>query len=140
MFKYTDTCTVERADKTSMSITKFIVGCGLPFNIINSVFFIDMITDLNVVYAEKYLPKQKTFKLKWLPELFNDTFETVASYFRLHPGVLRTMGLDGYTTSAGHHEHEYCQVHSSTCTILRSLSDRKHTFHTVSSKVRTCCR
>jgi hypothetical protein len=100
---YTDTCTVERADKISMSITKFIAGCGLPFNIINSVFFIDMITDLNVVYAKKYLPKQKTFKLKWLPELFNDTFETVASYFRLHPGVLRTMGLDGYTTPAGHH-------------------------------------
>ena len=40
-------CDNARAEKISLAITKFLLGCALPFAIVDSVFFINKITALN---------------------------------------------------------------------------------------------
>ena len=47
MHDYGDRCDNARAEKIIGSITKFLLGCALPFAIVDSVFFIEMITALN---------------------------------------------------------------------------------------------
>ena len=47
MSTYGDRCDNVRAEKIALAITKFLLGCALPFAIVDSVFFINIITALN---------------------------------------------------------------------------------------------
>ena len=107
---YCDKCDPARAKIILMAIVQFICGCGLAFNIVNSVFFIGMIVSLNTVFAAKYLVKSQAFQRTWLPQLYGDVHLQVASYFANYPGFLRTLGLDGYTTPASQHVVNYVET------------------------------
>ena len=40
---YLDYCTPARAARINLAITKFIVGCAIAFNVVNSVFFLGVL-------------------------------------------------------------------------------------------------
>jgi hypothetical protein len=102
MDDYTDKCNPGRATRITEAITKFIVGCALPFLIVESVFFISMINELNGAYV-KHLPKVDAFRTKWMPELFDDTVKKLAIMWRELGDPLLTLGFDGFKTEADTH-------------------------------------
>lgn len=58
---YNDNCDQRCANHNHAAICKVIVGHALPFTIINSAFFINMVTVLGAVYATKRRPKTEVF-------------------------------------------------------------------------------
>ena len=52
MATYGDRCDNARAEKITLAITKFLLGCALPFAIVDTVFFINMNTALNSQFSE----------------------------------------------------------------------------------------
>jgi hypothetical protein len=86
----------------NLLLITFIVGCGLSFLIVDSVFFIGFITLLNPSYA-KVFPRRKALSRTWLPKLYSDTRRRVIDLFErnlpTHP--LRTLALDAVKTPGG---------------------------------------
>jgi len=95
---YMDRCNQDRADKISMKIIQFITGCALPFLVVESSFFIDMLRSLNSMYVDKYLVKANAFTRIWLPKLCAAVKEEMSLLWNKNSDSLRTIGLDGYTT------------------------------------------
>jgi hypothetical protein len=98
-----DFCDAARADQINKALTQFIVGCALPFAIIQTVFFIKFIASLNAAYAAKWLPKVKVFRTRFVPELFEDTKKNVNSMWDMLGSPLLTIGWDALKTEAGPH-------------------------------------
>ncbi len=98
----TDFCDGARAASITEAITQFIVSCALPFCIVNTIFFLNMITMLNAAYRQ-FLPKSDTFAWKWLPELFHNTVEKLGNMWRNLGDPLLTLGFDAFKTEAGSH-------------------------------------
>ena len=65
-------CSLERAKMITRFLTKFIVFNAIPFTIVQSESFIEMIEALNKAYLP-YLPKVDKFRTTCLEELFQDT-------------------------------------------------------------------
>ena len=89
-----DHCSPARASHINDMITQFVVGCALPFVIVNSVFFIAMVASLNAAYA-KVMPKQAAFRDTLLPKLFASTVLALAAMWHAAGDPLRTLGWDG---------------------------------------------
>ena len=100
--EFADHCTSARAERINHAITEFLVGCALPFSIVNTIFFINMISCLNTAYL-KFLPKQDTFRNKWVPIIFNETVDSIKKLWHGLGNPLVTLGFDGFKTEAGTH-------------------------------------
>ena len=69
--QYLDYCTPMRAARINLAITKFIVGNAIPFNVVSSVFFVQMLHELNTAFVP-HLLSSATFRRSLLPELYRD--------------------------------------------------------------------
>jgi hypothetical protein len=67
-----DRCDEARAKTITAAITVFLVGCTIPFSMVESSFFLKMIESLNNEYL-CHLPKDDAFRHTHLLTLFNDT-------------------------------------------------------------------
>lgn len=96
--EYADKCNSERAEAIIAAITKFVVGCAIPFNVVNSPYFTEMIASLNTA-AVRFMPKSKAFTETHLPSLYKDTSERISNIWGCSSEnrLLRTMGFDGFT-------------------------------------------
>jgi hypothetical protein len=91
-----DRCDEARAKTSTAAITVFLVGCAIPFTIVESSFFIKMIETLNLGYL-CHLPKDDAFCRTHLLTLFNDTIREINELWQVCGNPLLTMGFDGYT-------------------------------------------
>ena len=118
---FADHCDSVRAAAITFAIVQFIVGCALPFNIVNTIFFIGMIRELNAAYL-RYLPKVDSFRRKWLPELYTATKSHVVAFFQSQGALsLRTLGFDGFKTVGNQHVVivvETCKALTAMCEIV----------------------
>ncbi len=94
---YSDYCNDQWAKHINMQVTHFITGCALPFLIIQSTFFIDMLQSLNSVYVDQYLVKADAFTQTWLPKLCIAVRQQMNSLWKENSGSLCTIRLDGFT-------------------------------------------
>jgi len=101
MHTYMDHCDQARADKISMLIMGFLTGCALPFLIVESTFFINLLRAMNAVYIDKFLSKADTFTKKWLPMLYDSVKLRMTTLWKSRRGSLRTVGIDGFKTEKG---------------------------------------
>jgi len=99
---FVDHCDEKRAEVITAAIATFIVGCALPFSIVQSVFFVAMLKSLNAAYIT-YLPKTDAFRNRWVPELFRDTKNKIDHMWHAMGDPLRTLAFDGFKTEAGTH-------------------------------------
>ena len=95
-----DHCSPARAIHINDMITQFVVGCALPFLIVNSVFFIAMVVSLNSAYA-KLMPKEAAFRNTLLPKLFASTVIALDAMWLACGNPLRTLGWDGFKGEDG---------------------------------------
>lgn len=91
-----DHCDAKRFDDINEAITKCICGNGLSFNLIDSVFFRDLVKKLNSAYHKK-MPKQDAFRNTHLPSLYSKTIQQVAEMWNEDGNLPKTFGFDGYT-------------------------------------------
>ena len=91
-----DRCDEAQAKTITAAITVFLVGCAIPFTIVESSFFIKMIETLNSGYL-RHLPKDNAFRRTHLLTLFNDTIREINELWQVRGNPLLTMGFDGYT-------------------------------------------
>ena len=104
IIRYMDTMTNGQADAINASITEFIVGCALPFNIVYSIFFIALLRLMRPAFIEQKRLKSRTwFSTKGLNDLYKKTpdkiqklFEAIAMY------AYFTLAGDGFKTEANH--------------------------------------
>ena len=61
---------------TPKTVAAFLAGCAVPFAIVGSLFFIDMIKSLNSA-CKKCLPGVDSFRQAHLPGFFNDTVKEI---------------------------------------------------------------
>jgi hypothetical protein len=92
-----DSCDAARAKVINEQVTRFVVGCGVPFNIINSKFFRDMCKSMNGAY-HKQMPKANAFRITHLPKLYNTTVEDIKEMWKKQGDPPRTFGFDGFTS------------------------------------------
>ena len=97
-----DWCDEKRADKINESIMRFLTGCALPFTIVESIFFIEMVTELNSAYI-KFLPKRKTFRDKLAPMIYHQTIQAVSQMWAYLGNPFLSFAFDGFKTEAGTH-------------------------------------
>lgn len=95
MMDYSDFCDTERADYITMSIARFISGCGIAMLVVESPFFIQMLTSLNKTYAKKYLPKSSTFLRNWIPKLRESIELKMSNIWNDIGNSYKSMGIDG---------------------------------------------
>jgi hypothetical protein len=101
MIIHADHCDAARADRISFSIMKFVAGCGLAMLTEESVFFLEMLRELNGVFVERYLSKADAFTRTWLPKLYKLVELQIELLWEGECDVLRTLGIDGFATEAG---------------------------------------
>lgn len=92
---HADFCDLRRAKMINDALNKLLVGCALPFNIVNSVFFIDFIKAINSAYA-RHLPHADTFRKVYLPALFDDTTKNLSGVWKAMNNPLLTLAFDGF--------------------------------------------
>ena len=97
-----DWCDEKRADKINESIMRFLTGCALPFTIVESIFFIEMVTELNSAYI-KFLPKRKTFRDKLAPMIYHQTIQAVSQMWAYLGNPFLSFAFDGFKTEASTH-------------------------------------
>ena len=97
-----DKCSPECAKMTTRFLTKFIVFNAIPFTIVQSESFIEMIGALNKAYLS-YLPKVDKFRTTCLEELFQDTKKKINAMWNDKGNLYRTMGYDGHTGEINNH-------------------------------------
>ncbi len=93
----------EQTKKINASIMMFLAVCALPFVIVSSKAFKDMLGALNPGFTQGgHLLGQQTFRRRLLPELFQDVQQRVKEWHALQ-GNNRfcTVGCDGYETPTG---------------------------------------
>ena len=116
-----DWCDDARAEAIILAITTFLVGCALPFTIVESIFFIEMITTLNSAFI-KFLPKREAFRRTWAPKIFESTVTGIDKMWASLGNPLRTFGFDGFKTEAGTHVIN-CTETSGDKTAFKSCID-----------------
>ena len=97
-----DKCSPERAKMTTRFLTKFIVSNAIPFTIVQSESFIEMIGALNKAYLP-YLPKVDKFRTTCLEELFQNNKKKINAMWNDKGNPYRTMGYDGHTGEINNH-------------------------------------
>eukprot|EP00562_Extubocellulus_spinifer_P024876 CAMPEP_0178659488 /NCGR_PEP_ID=MMETSP0698-20121128/26587_1 /TAXON_ID=265572 /ORGANISM="Extubocellulus spinifer, Strain CCMP396" /LENGTH=388 /DNA_ID=CAMNT_0020302019 /DNA_START=197 /DNA_END=1359 /DNA_ORIENTATION=- len=86
----------------NMLLITLIVGCGLSFNVVASVFFVNFIKMLNPAYA-KVMPTRTCLPRTWLPNLYLEVKKKVYSFRRNNSAAFPylTVGLDAVKTQSG---------------------------------------
>lgn len=99
---FVDHCTEARGKVINENITKFLVGCALPFSIVNTEYFMNMVHSLNSA-ALKFIPKDQSIIGTHLPSLFNDTTKNGQEIWRSSSDSIipRSIGFDKFTTEIG---------------------------------------
>ena len=96
-FETVASCSKEKADRITQTIMKFLAGCGLPMLIVESPFFIEMLSELNAAYVQRYLPKADAFTRTWLPLLHKSTEAKVSELWGSSCNTYRSLASDGFT-------------------------------------------
>ena len=104
MLRFVDSMTDAQAAAINTAITQFIVGCALPFAIVTSVYFVNLLRVMRPAFIEQgRLRSRSWFSRRGLEELYDVTqgrvnalFQSVSSY------AYATLAGDGFKTEAGH--------------------------------------
>lgn len=104
---FVDHCDDARASIINQALMRFICGCGLAFNLIDSSFFRDFVKSLNQAYARK-MPKQDAFRNTHLPDLYNKIVQAISRMWYDEGNLPKTFGFDGYTDKANGNQVVNC--------------------------------
>lgn len=94
-----DFCDERRAEVAIEKMTLFLVGCALPFDIVNSTFFIDMIKSLNTSFIQ-FLPRSEPFRTVYMPKLYDSTIQEVQKMWASQNYPLLTLGFDSFKSDS----------------------------------------
>eukprot|EP00873_Tetraselmis_striata_P040466 jgi/Tetstr1/460730/TSEL_005916.t1 len=103
MLQFVDSVTGQQAAEINMAITKFIVGCGLPFAIVQSAYFIALLSILRPGFVvNDWLMSRSWFSSKGLDDLYAQIKERLDKTFSSTATTsLYTLAGDGFKTEAG---------------------------------------
>lgn len=102
------------------------MGCEVPFNIVNSSFFKDMISSLNNA-AVRYIPKSETFINNHIVVLFNETMEEVSKLWNSYGSNLmhRTIGFDSFMNELGESVINMTETANGKCAFIECVDPGK---------------
>ena len=100
LVSHSDVCDEERANRIKDKIMRFLVGCAIPINVVNSTFFLSMINELNSAFAKKMV-KSDAFTRTYLPRLFCSLNEEIAALWAKQTTQYSTFGIDGLKNHSG---------------------------------------
>ena len=104
MLRFVDTMTAPQAIQINKAITRFIVGCALPFQLVANPYFIDLLRTLRPAFIEQ----KKLYSPAWyartgLADLYADVKDNIGKLFgSLILFTYLTLSGDGFKTEAGH--------------------------------------
>lgn len=125
--EYADHCSESRAKDIIEKITAFLVGCAIPFSIVNSSFFLNMIKSLNSA-ALRFIPHSKSFVNTHLPYLFKDTAEKISQLWKCSESTykLRTIGFDAFTNEMGESIVNITETSNGMSSFLDCIDPKEH--------------
>lgn len=98
---WVDVITPLQAAAINMAICTFVVGCGLSFAIVESTFFIALLSVLRPAFIHGgFLKKRKWFSQKGLIRLHRTVTKDIAKVFDSGPENYRTLSGDGFKTES----------------------------------------
>lgn len=89
------------------SLTQFIVGCGLPFSLVENPFFKEFVCNLNKPYSEK-LPSRKKLSTTLLDEFYTDVIQKSKKLIPKHACLL----ADSWRNTAGKQQNFSVIIHN----------------------------
>jgi hypothetical protein len=103
MAQFVDTVTIDHAAAINAAICAFIVGCGLPFAIVESIFFIQLLELLRPAFIQRdHLRRRTWFSTVGLDNLYFATQSQLSAAFQaVAASTFFTLAGDGFKTEAG---------------------------------------
>ena len=99
---HVDTCDAARLERIHMRVARLICGCALPFRIVVSPYFIELLQECNSAIGGR-LAKDDAFRTKWVPELYRTVCGQINEMWKALGYPLRTVGFDGFKSESGDH-------------------------------------
>jgi len=103
MLQFMDHVAPQHASEINMAIMSFIVGCGLPFAIVQSVYFMNLLSVLRPGFiANDWLMSRTWFSTSWLEKLYEQIKDQLHKVLHNNSSTnLFTLAGDGFKAESG---------------------------------------
>jgi hypothetical protein len=128
MAQWVDSVTVDHAAAINAGICEFIVGCGLPFAIVESTFFIQLLRLLRPAFIDRnHLRRRTWFSTTGLDDLYDATQSQLNAAFKaVSSSTYFTLAGDGFKTEAGDKVVNFTEQQSSIVAFKDSITVGEH--------------
>ena len=96
-----DQCDQDRADKITLAILEFLAGCAVSMMVVESSFFINLLTTMNETYVKKFLPNADVFTGLWLPKLNEYVDQRIDEHWKVDKDSYLSLGSDVFKSEEG---------------------------------------